>query len=265
MFEAILAFENYPLDTRRTGSSSGLELELVESIERTNYPLTVIAVPGDHLSLEIVYHSARVEEAAIHRLCLHLEVLLSSFPAFANRPASSGPILTAAERAQILGTWAGKATDYPPEQSIAGLFREQPYRLPDSIAVAYGTDQLTYKELDRRSARVGNWLAQRGIGRESGVGISTERSIEMVVGLLAIARVGAAYLPVDLSYPAERIRFILRDSGAMLLLVSAPIRIGSEDSSFEITSVEESLAFSKGGDDYLDADPEPDNLAYVIY
>jgi amino acid adenylation domain-containing protein/non-ribosomal peptide synthase protein (TIGR01720 family) len=266
MFETILAFENYPLDTRKIGSLSGLDLGLIESIESTNYPLTVIVVPGDHLALQIVYHSDRVKEAAIDRLCGHVEVLLSSLPDYGDRTASCLPILSGAERAQILGNWSGTPTDYPRDRSIADLFREQADRLPDSIAVVYGTHQITYAELDRRSARVGNWLARKGIGRESVVGISTERSVEMIVSLLAIARAGAAYLPVDLSYPEDRVRFILTDSGAGLLLVPASTGTGSQDSGFTIISIEEIMALSEDRDAAsLWAGVESDNLAYAIY
>jgi amino acid adenylation domain-containing protein/non-ribosomal peptide synthase protein (TIGR01720 family) len=266
MFETILAFENYPLDTKKIGSSSGLDLELIESIENTNYPLTVIVVPGDHLTLEIVYHSDSVREAAIDRLSGHVEVLLSSLPDYGDRTASCLPILTEAESAQILGNWSGTPTDYPRDRSIADLFCEQADRLPDSIALVYGTHQITYAELDRSSARVGNWLARQGIGCESVVGISAERSVEMMVGLLAIARAGAVYLPVDLSYPEDRIRFVLTDSRAEVLLVPASAGIASRDSGFTITSIEEILAFSEDGDAVsLWAEVEPDSLAYVIY
>src|SRR5436853_2886013 len=278
LFDSILAFENYPLDKESLAPSSSLKLELIESLESTNYPLTLIVFPGDHLSIELVYRSDQVEESAVDRLLRHFEVLLTGFPDHASHAVSTIPMLTGEEYRQILGEWRGHATAYPGDKTIAALFREQVDRAPDSVGAVFADRQVSYAELYRRAGTVATFLSGRGVCPETIVGISTERSIEMIVGILGILRSGAAYLPVDLSYPEERIRFTLADSGAALVLTVRPVEIAPEDGSFKFLSVDsildQSFAYTNAaeatdspvvGDVLGERFGDPENLAYIIY
>ena len=128
------------------------------------------------------------------------------------------PILTEAERRQILVEWNDTAADYPKDKCIHQLFEEQVERTPDAIALEFEDKQITYRELNRRANQLAHHLISLGIGPEKLVGICVERSIEMVVGLLGILKAGGAYVPLDPAYPKERLRFMLEDSQVSVLL-----------------------------------------------
>ncbi|HKV39263.1 MAG TPA: amino acid adenylation domain-containing protein, partial [Blastocatellia bacterium] len=271
LFDSVIAFENYPLDRASIGSASGLRIGLIESLESTNYPLTVVVFPGDHLTVEILYKSNQFADSSIERLLGHFETLITGFIDSWTRPVSTVSILTAAERTQLLGSWSGHATGYPNDKSIAALFREQVYRRPDSVAVVYDRDQVSYVELYRRAETAASGLALRGVGPEIVVAVSAERSMETITSMLAIVQSGAAYLPVDLSYPADRLRFILADCGANVVLSSTAIR-EFEDSGIDPLTLkgllEEAAPLSEGDDQCRRSGEPPSgagNLAYVMY
>ena len=132
----------------------------------------------------------------------------------------SAQILDAAERRQILSGWNDTAVAVP-AVSLAGLLDAQAARSPDAVAVVGGDRVLTYRELDAAAGRLARVLAGRGAGPESVVAVAVERSAELVVALLAVLKTGAAYLPVDLGYPAERIGFMLADAVPAVVVASA--------------------------------------------
>src|SRR5579862_761396 len=180
-------------------------------------------------------------------------------------PISNLPSLTDADRHRILVEWNATDAEFP-RLCAHELFERQVARTPDAIAVAFGSETLTYAELNVRANRLARWLRQQGTGAESLVGLYVERSLEMVVGLLAILKSGGAYVPIDPAYPKDRIAFVLADSGARLVLTQS--------------SLMTSLAGYNGERFCLDTDwpqveafPECDlaagstidNLAYVIY
>ena len=267
MFESIVAFENYPLGAGAAEPASGLKIELVESIEKTNYPVTLIAFPGDHLEFEIICDSD-LDEAPVERLLNHFRILLSSIPEHAVKPVGSLPMLTEGEHHEILASWSGETSGFPRDATIPEVFGGQAERSPDSVALVSGIEQLTYAELERSSELVARDLSQHGVRADGVVGISGHRCLQMIIGLLGILRAGAAYLPVDFSYPSERIRFILENAGARLVLApgSAVTNVAQED--FELISVEKIVnAGPCQPNAELAETPaiHPDNLAYIVY
>jgi amino acid adenylation domain-containing protein len=175
---------------------------------------------------------------------------------------SAVPALTATEYQE----WNNTSTDYPREKCIHQLFEEQVERTPHNLAVVFHDQQLTYQELNDRSNQLAHYLQSLGIKPNSLVGISIERSVEMVVGLLGILKAGATYVPLDPAYPPERVSYILKDSGAELLVTSSslltvlPIDITTTiclDTAWEIISRQDSSNPHSG--------VQPDNLSYVIY
>ena len=129
-----------------------------------------------------------------------------------NKSIATLPILTEPERRQILIEWNNTAADYPKDKCIHHLFEEQVERTPDAIALEFESQQITYGELNRRANQLAHYLMTLGIGPEKLVGICVERSIEMVVGFLGILKAGGAYIPLDPTYPDERLRFMLEDA-----------------------------------------------------
>jgi non-ribosomal peptide synthetase component F len=127
-------------------------------------------------------------------------------------------LLTEDERHQLLVEWNNTACDYPADRCVHQLFEEQAERTPESVAVAFEDRTLTYGELNARSNQLAHYLQSQGVGPETLVAICMERSLEMVIGLLGILKAGGAYVPLDPKYPPERLRFMLHDTRASVLL-----------------------------------------------
>src|SRR5439155_8100616 len=125
---------------------------------------------------------------------------------------------------QILIDWNATNSPYPREASLPQLFESQVERAPAATALVFGEQRLTYQELNERANRLAHYLRKRGVGPEMVVGICIERSVDMIVGLLGILKAGAAYLPLDPSYPAKRLSLMLTDVGVKLLLAQQHLR-----------------------------------------
>ena len=126
--------------------------------------------------------------------------------------------LSTAERQQLLVEWNDTKSDYPRDKCIHEMFEEQAERTPDAVAVIFGDEQLTYRELNVRANQSAHYLEKRGVGAEALVGICVERSLEMVIGILGILKAGGAYVPLDPLYPRERLAFMLEDGRVSVLL-----------------------------------------------
>ncbi|WP_344977617.1 non-ribosomal peptide synthetase, partial [Salinactinospora qingdaonensis] len=150
--------------------------------------------------------------------------------------------------------------------SLHGLFEGQVRRCPDRVAVAFGDCQLSYADVDRWSNRLAHLLRDRGVGRESLVGLCVPRSPEMVIGLLAILKAGGAYVPLDPSYPAERLAFMVSDAGMQIVVARNSVLDVLPESDAHVLTVED---FWSDLRNWPDTSPEagvtPDDLAYVIY
>ena len=267
LFESIIAFENYPVDLADAAVADGmLRVEDVQAVERPHYPLSLQFEARDGLNLKITYALDRFDEAQVMRMANHLENLLRAMIEASEQPVGSLALLDAAEREQLLVEWNATAAPYP-ELCVHELFAQQAARTPDAPALMCGDAMMSYRELDERSNRLAHHLRTLGVGPEVVVALCLERSTEMVVGLLAILKAGGAYLPLDPSYPPERLAFMLTDAAAPVLVTSeafaklAPpeLRCVSLDHPDEQARIAASPATPTG------PTTTPDNLAYVIY
>ena len=157
----------------------------------------------------------------IDRLAGHFQILLEGIVRNPELSVSDLPILTEAERHQLLVEWNTTRGDYPEESCIHELFDAQARRSSDKVAVIFNGNRLTYRELNLRANQLAHYLQKLGVGPETVVGICVERSLEMVTGLLGILKAGGAYLPIDPTYPKERLAFMLRDSQVPVLLTQS--------------------------------------------
>ena len=183
------------------------------------------------------YNSHLFLDATISRMCSHCQTLLSAIVADPNQPLHTFPLLTEAERHQLLVEWNDTQEAYP-KLKVHQLFSEQAERTPDAIAVVApplsppqpagslsashgGRNHLTYQELNRRANQLAHYLQAKGVLEGTGiVGICVERSLEMAVGVLGILKAGAAYVPFDPAYPKDRLQFMLENSGVQVLLTT---------------------------------------------
>ncbi|TFF33944.1 amino acid adenylation domain-containing protein, partial [Pseudomonas sp. RIT623] len=217
LFDNILVFENYPVSEALQGALPGaLQFGQVHSHEQTNYPLTVAIGAADTLSIEYRYGAADFPAGFIETLSAHLLALLQAMAGAPQALLGALPMLTDAERDEQ-AKWNATATDYPLDRSIQQLIEAQVDRAPQAEALVFGDTRLSYAQLDARANQLARHLMAQGVGPDVLVGIAAERSVEMVVGLLAILKAGGAYVPLDPEYPAERLSYMFEDSGIQLL------------------------------------------------
>jgi len=224
LFESLVIFQNYPMDSGLLEQGNGLVIDDILVTERTNYPLTLVAaLQGTSLGLRTSYQCSRIDAEAIGRMLRHMTVVLGGMLANPHARVADVPLLTQAEQQQVIVDWNRTATDYPIERTLHELFALQTTHTPDSIALVLDNTQVSYAELDRRSAQLAQHLRCLGIGPEALVGLSVERSPEMLIGLLGILKAGGAYLPLDPAYPSERLRFMLEDAQVDVLITHQSI------------------------------------------
>ncbi|GCA76890.1 tyrocidine synthase 3 [Microcystis aeruginosa NIES-2520] len=164
------------------------------------------------------YNTDLFESSTIERLSGHFLNLLGGIVANPQARISQLPLLTESETNQLLIEWNNTQVDYPEYKCIHQLFEEQVKRTPDAVGVVCSQQQLTYNELNCRANQLAHYLRKLGVKADTLVGISLERSLEMIVGLLGILKAGGAYLPLDPDYPSERLQFAIADAQLSLLL-----------------------------------------------
>lgn len=260
LFESIVVFENYPHDTSLSNPGGSIQITKRRVIEQTNYPLTVIAVPGQELFLRILYDGSRFDAETINRMMGHLVTLLEGTIANIEQTVAEIPMLTATEQRQIL-VWNDTQKDYP-HKCIAQLFEEQVERTPDAVAVSFQSQQLTYQQLNCQANKLAHHLQKLGVKPEVRVGICVERSLPMVVGLLAILKAGGAYVPLDPRSPQERLTYMLSDSQVSVLLTDSSITLSGQ--ALTVVCLDTS-DFCQNSQENTVSGLIPENLAYIMY
>ncbi|GHG32198.1 MULTISPECIES: non-ribosomal peptide synthetase [Amycolatopsis] len=230
LFDSLVVFENYPVtaDDVDGAVAHGVRLRELQAMETTNYPLSVVAAPGPRLSLGLGYDPALFDEATVQRLAGRLEHLLAAIAEDPARPLRELDVLGADERDQVLVAFNDTGHDVPPV-TLTELIEAQAARTPDAVAVVSREERLTFAELDTRADRLARQLAARGAGPERIVALALPRSVEIVVAQLAVLKTGAAYLPVDPDYPAERIAFMLEDAKPVVVVTKPGTPLPSGD------------------------------------
>ncbi len=220
---------------------------------------------GGRLYAALTYATDLFEARTVERMARHWQNLLRGMLENPQASVDSLPMLDAEERYQLLEGWNATAAQYPLQRGVHRLFEEQVERTPTAPALAFGEERLDYAELNRRANRLAHALIERGIGADRLVGVAMERSIEMVVALMAILKAGGAYVPVDPEYPEERQAYMLEDSGVQLLLSQSHLKL-------PLAQGVQRIDLDRGApwfEDYSEANPDiyldGENLAYVIY
>ena len=263
---------NVQSDSPELPGATGLQLAMLDkhADKRTRFDLEfhIWSVPGEGLSGPLIYSIDLFTAPTIARLLGHFRTLLEGVAADPDTRLSDLRLLSEAEERETARGWNDTRREYPRDRCVHELFEAQAARTPDAVAVIYpdADERLSYGELNGRANRLAHYLRRRGVGPDVPVGLLMERSAGMIVGLLGILKAGGAYLPLDPSYPAQRLRFMLEDAGARLLLTER--RLGEAPTAEAVQAV------------YLDADWQAisrekaenppnmtaaENLAYVIY
>ena len=217
-----------------------------------------------HGTLE--YNTDLFDAATIIRLIGHFETLLEGIVAHPDQPLSDLPLLTQAEQHQLLIEWNHTQTESPLDRCLHHLFEAQAVRSPDAVAVAFDQQKLTYAELNTRANQLAHRLRKHGVGPDVLVGISLERSVEMVVGLLGIMKAGGAFLPIDPGNPKERTAFILADARVRVLLTQSSVSPLTPLGSVEVISFnQQSASISAESVHNPVITQNSEHLAYVLY
>jgi len=180
------------------------------------------------------YNADLYTPQTIDRLITHFKQLVISIVQAPQQKISALTIMSKEEEQQVLVDFNANDASYPDNKTIISLFNEQVAANPQAIAVVFGEEQYTYWQLNERANQLGHYLQQKGVSAETLVAISIERSINMIVGILGILKAGAAYVPIDATYPADRIRFMLEDTAVPIVITSnqvvnsLPVRDGME-------------------------------------
>jgi amino acid adenylation domain-containing protein len=217
LFQVTFAFQNAPTFPLSLAGLTARNLELDSGIARFDLHL-FLEEEKSRLRGYINYNTDLFSAEIIGRMIGHFEVLLEGIVANPDEPIRNLPLLMTRERSELLFDWNDTRKDYPQDRCIHDLFDEQVERTPDAVAVVFGRDRLTYRELKRRADRLAQYLRRLGVGAEVPVAVCIERSLEMVVGILGILKAGGAYVPLDPAYPKERLAFMLEDTRAAVLL-----------------------------------------------
>lgn len=210
------------------------------------------------------YSTELFDRATIERMAGSFHVLLEAIVANPQRSISQLPLMRAQEQRRILASQDSRRKEVPIESCVHELISAQASRTPDATAIECGPRKLTYGELNRQVNQLACHLRQRGVERETLVGVCVERSVEMVVGLLAVLKAGGAYLPLDPHHPPRRLEFMMKDSGAAMLLTQSSLLRPVVAGGTPVVCIDQ-LTVETCSDHIPSGGTTADDLAYVIY
>jgi amino acid adenylation domain-containing protein len=268
LFQVMFVFESAGNSSFQLENLSAVPIVILSNIAKFDLSL-IISERQDFLRASFEYNTDLFEAATIERMVGHFQLLLEGIVANPDQPLSELPLLTEAERRQLLVEWNDTKTDYAKDRCIHQLFKEQVERTPDAVALVFEDQQVTYRELNRRVNPLADYLVGLGVGPETLVGLCLERSIDMIVGLLGILKAGGAYLPLDPSYPKDRLEFMLQDANASIILTQKPLASLLPAAHARLVFLDaqdwQANASDLADESSLTAQVNPDQTAYVIY
>jgi amino acid adenylation domain-containing protein len=219
---------------------------------------------AEGLAGEFEYNRDLFDAGTIERMGVHYCNLLADVVARVDLPLHELALLDAEERRRLLIDWNATQADFPRDASLGSLFEAQVARDPGATALLCDGTEVSYAELNRRANRMARRLSSLGVGREARVGVCLERSVEMVIGLLAVLKSGGAYVPLDPAYPVDRLAFIVSDAGIEVLLSQEHLVGRLPRTGAQVLCLENWRAADEDERD-LHVPVAPDDLAYVLY
>ncbi|MCP5425314.1 MAG: amino acid adenylation domain-containing protein [Gammaproteobacteria bacterium] len=264
LFDSLLVFENFPVNSELNDARLGLRLDDVHAFERTHYPLTLMFRTGAESAVQFLYDENRYTRSAVERLARHFQQALEAIAADPQQPVARIDLIGASEKALLLGDFNATDSPYPQDHGIHRLIAEQAARRPQAPAVGMAGRVLNYGELDRRSNQLAHYLRGLGVGPETRVGVCLERSPELVVAVLGVLKAGGAYVPLDPAFPPPRLALmcdgldlLLSEGGAQEEWAAARVR------HLMLDRERPTIALCPDSDPAVPLGPA--NLAYMIY
>ena len=266
LFESLIVYDYKDLDGQMKALGPEFSNRSFRLIEKTNFPITLYAHSEPSLVLRLAYDEPRFDATIASRLIGGLEQVLRAI--ISNPKGSVGSVtpLSPKERETLLQSWNDTAAPYPHELCVHQAIQEQVAASPEQVALVTVNDTITYGALNRRANQLAHHLLGLGVGPDLPVGLCVNRGIGMVISLLAIQKAGGCYLPLDPTYPKERLKFMLADASVSVLLTETHLQSVVPEFGGEQVYIDDAeAAFDK----YPDRNPAtpvtPSNLAYIIY
>ncbi|MFL5802017.1 MAG: amino acid adenylation domain-containing protein, partial [Roseiflexaceae bacterium] len=274
LFSSLLNYQHTPRGIGRSLENvlSSVGIELLGSEERTNYPITLSV---DDFGDGFLLTAQAVHPVGSARICEFMQTALEGLvEALEQKPKADTraiKVLPETERRKLLHEWNATHADYPQEKCVHELFERQVEKSPDPIAVTQEEESVSYGELNARANQLAHALRELGVGPDRRVAVCMERGVDVVIALLATLKAGGAYMPLDPAYPAERLAYLLEDSGPVVLLTHGPAREALRGITTIVPMLDLDRAqlpwSSQNGDNLERARVGVDatSLAYVIY
>jgi amino acid adenylation domain-containing protein/non-ribosomal peptide synthase protein (TIGR01720 family) len=264
LFHSLFVFENYP--TAANPEENQTKIIFRKSIEKLDYPLGLLAYENEVLHVQLKYAGEYLTEEKAMTILKQLNIILAQIPDKINQSHQSISLLTTAEYDQIVKQWNETDTPYPKNKTLTQLFETQVEKAPNNVAVIFEERKITYRELNEKANQLANHIRkiyQHKVGRSwrpnTLIAICIERSIEMIIGILAILKAGAVYVPIDPNYPRERIQYILDDTKTELVL-------SRQHFDYAVDSIIlDEVPYADYSVNNLEQFNNAEDLAYVIY
>lgn len=266
IFQTMFILQNAPMAVRQMRDVSIRSFEVDSGTSKFDLTFS-LEETADGLAGWIEYSTELFRPESVARMLGHYQTLLEAVVKNPDQTIASLPLITTAERTQMLESWNATRTDYPKDRCVHELFEDQVARAPDNIAVVCGEHQLTYAELNERANQLAHYLRRCGVERGARVGISLDRSIEAIVGLYAILKAGGAYVPLDPVYPRERLNMMIEDAQVKIVLTQAQFAGNFEgDNDLRVICLDsEWKTIARESHSNPVAVTQPDDLIYVIF
>jgi amino acid adenylation domain-containing protein len=266
LFQVSFQLRNYPRQETGLPNLRVAPFEIGSGLEKYDLSVELLDYDVQGLECRFRYNTDLFDACTIVRMGNHFQSLLEGIVANPDQAVSCLPILTASERRHLLVGWNDTKRDYPRNRCIHQLFEAQVEQTPDAVAVGFGTQQMTYRELNAQSNQLARHLRSLGVGPEALVGICVERSPQMIIGILGTLKAGGAYVPFDPNYPVERLAFMLADAQTKLLLTQRRLLEKFPQYGGKAICLDTDWPkISRNSKENLVNAAVPDNLVYVIY
>ncbi|UII31963.1 amino acid adenylation domain-containing protein [Fulvivirga ulvae] len=265
LFDSVVIIENYPLDTEKINSNAEFKLHLETVYENTGIPLVVTVFFNEEVEIEFAYQTAQLSEPFVRSLATQFALVIKSILHDSSKKVKEVSLLSDSERAELLYDFNKTALAYPVEKTLVQLFEEQAARTPEHTALVFGEQALSYKELNEKANSLAADIRARGVRPNQIVALYTSRSLELFISQLAVLKSGGCYLPLDPTFPKERLEYMMSDANATVLLTTPDLdgKVFSVEQNLDILTVDcEELASEPKNLTHVN---NSDDLAYVIY
>jgi amino acid adenylation domain-containing protein len=268
LFQVMFMLQNMGREEARDGGEGGLAIQtLAGTVDLAKFDLTFAAVEqGGALSCHINYNTDLFDAATIVRLGEGFRTVLEGIAADPDARVSRLPVVPADEREQLLVRWNAQPSQTDGREGMHGAFEAQAARTPDAVALVFDGRPTTYAELDAHANRVAHHLRALGVGPDTLVGLCTERTPRTIAALLGILKAGGAYVPLDPAYPADRLAYMLADSGATVLVSETALLPGLRTDGVRVVDLDRDDALIAARPSTSPGVPvDTERLAYIIY